>query len=192
MPLAAILLAAGGSSRLGRPKQLLRVAAETLLVRGAKLARETVTGPVIVVIGSGHLRLRSVLRRHRLAVDVVYNPAWAKGMAGSLRMGLRRVPANAGGALILLVDQAKLGAKDLKPMVDRWQRRPGDAAAASFGGYIGAPAIIPRRWFRAASSGSGDQGARRLLRGLTPVTTVSIAAAAVDIDTPADLAALEA
>jgi molybdenum cofactor cytidylyltransferase len=113
-------------------------------------------------------------------------------MAGSLRAGLCRVPRECAGALVLLTDQALLARPELVLLIDRWRRQPGRPAAALYGGHTGAPAILPRRLWRAAKSLRGDQGARHLLRGHSAVTTVPIRSAAFDLDTPADAAAISA
>jgi len=186
----AVILAAGESSRLGRPKQLLRLGTETLLIRSARNGRQASSGRLVIVVGSGRLRLRSVLRRHAVAADVVVNPAWREGLASSLRAGIRRVAPDSAAALILLVDQARVSAADLDRLVRRWRRRPDRAAAASYAGRTGAPAIIPRPWFARVMRLRGDAGARRLLAGAATITRVPVPAAAFDVDTPADALAL--
>lgn len=190
LKLSAVLLAAGGSSRLGRPKQLLRAGIEPLIVRAARLGLGAVDGRVVIVLGAEQLRLRSVLRRHGLTADIVINRLWSQGMASSLAAGLGRVAPGDLGALILLVDQIEVGRGDLRRLVGRWRRWPGHAAAARSNGRVGAPAIIPRRLFRRAAMQSGDAGARHLLRSLGALTAVTMPAASADIDTPEDAAAL--
>jgi CTP:molybdopterin cytidylyltransferase MocA len=184
--LAAIVLAAGGSSRLGAPKQLLRNGTEPLIVRAVLLAARAGAEHTVVVVGAGQLRLRSTLRRHGLAPDVAANAHWQTGLASSLRTGLERVRSTAAGAMILLVDQPRVGASDLTRLVAQWRRRPSAPAAAFYSGRAGAPAILPPRCFRAAMSLEGDVGARGLLRDLGEVTHVPMPQAAFDVDTPDD------
>jgi len=188
--LAAIVLAAGASSRLGHPKQLLRVRQEPLLVRSCRLAAAAVDGPVIAVIGAGRQRLRSLIASRLPFVTIVPNARWAEGLASSLGAGLARVPRQAGGVLILLVDQARIEARDLERLVARWRRRSGQPAAASYHGRSGAPAVIPRRYYPRLTRLEGDRGARQWLRELGSVSSVAMPRAAFDVDTPADALAL--
>jgi molybdenum cofactor cytidylyltransferase len=188
--IACVLLAAGGSRRLGLPKQLVRYRARPLLLHAAMAARSALPrAPLIVVVGLEALRLRLSLRRTRCAARVVANPRWDRGLATSLNAGLAAAPRSARAALVLLVDQPHVGAAQLKRLLAAWRRRPGVPAAAFYCGRSGVPAVLPRRRWRELKSLEGDQGARALLRG-TDVTLVDMPEAAVDIDTPADLARL--
>jgi len=198
-PLAAIVLAAGGSSRLGRPKQLLRAQGTPLLLRAVRLAARAVDGPVIVVLGAERQRLRSLVRRRAegargfgkpRGVTIVANPAWDTGLASSLRAGLARVPTSAPAVLILLVDQPGIGAADLSRLIVQWQRKPRLPAAAGYSGRAGVPAILPRRLFGHARGLEGDVGARVLLRDSGELTRVEMGSAAFDVDTPEDAARL--
>lgn len=188
--LAALVLAAGGSSRLGEPKQLLRLRGEPLLLRAWRMANAVADVGVVVVLGAGALRLRSLLRRHRCPATIVHNARWSDGMAGSLRAGLAALPRDTSGLLINLVDQPEIEPADLQRLVRQWRRRPGHPAAAYYHGHAGVPAVIPRRLFGALRTLEGDAGARKLLARAGDLSLIAMPAAAVDIDTPEDAAKL--
>lgn len=188
--LVVVVLAAGGSSRLGRPKQLLRRRSIPLILRSVRLAKASVGGRVIVVLGHEQQRLRSLLRRHANALVVVNNPGWREGLASSLRASLSATPPTASAVLYLLADQVQVDAANLRHLVNAWTKRPSRPAAARYLGRGGVPAIIPRRWFGRIASLTGDVGARRLLRDFDEVTYVDMPSAQFDIDTATDAAKL--
>ena len=147
--------------------------------------------PLIVVVGAEPLRLRLALRRYACAARVAANSRWAGGLATSLRAGLEAVPRTAAAALILLVDQPRVDAAALGRLIAAWRKRPAKPAAASYSGRSGVPAVLPRRVWKNLRALRGDEGARTLLRGSgTAVTLVDMPEAALDIDTPADVARL--
>ena len=200
--IACVLLAAGGSSRLGRPKQLVRRGNRPLLLHAlaaahGALGRDDAT---VVVLGAGALRLRNVLRRAETrklntlngaaSARVTYNAFWRAGLAGSLRIGLDALPRTAGAALVTVVDQPNVDAASLRRLIAAWRKRPGVPAAAHYAGRAGVPAILPRRLWRAARSLEGDVGARALLRGAPVLTLVEMPEAELDVDTAEDLARL--
>jgi CTP:molybdopterin cytidylyltransferase MocA len=188
---ACVLLAAGGSSRLGRPKQLVRYRGVPLLRRAVAAARAVLpSAPLIFVVGAHALRVRAVLQRSRSGARVVGNALWREGMASSLRAGLAAVPAGSRAALVLLVDQPRVDAASLARLLRAWSKRRGVPAAAHYAGRVGAPAVLPRRRWRALARVDGDRGARAMLRGGGALTLVDMPEAAFDVDTAADLAAL--
>jgi molybdenum cofactor cytidylyltransferase len=189
--LACILLAAGGSRRLGAAKQLIRYRTRPLLAHAVAAARGALPrARLIVVVGSEALRVRLVLRRASCCARAVANSRWREGMATSLRSGLDAVPRAAKAALVLLVDQPRVDAAAIARLVGAWRRRPGVPAAARYGERVGVPAVLPRRHWSALKQLKGDQGARALLRDAHNITLVDMPEAALDIDTPADLLAL--
>jgi molybdenum cofactor cytidylyltransferase len=187
----AVLLAAGGSSRLGKPKQLVRLRAEPLLRRAVDAAAAATGGSVIVVVGADALRLRALLARtHAQRTRVVAHPGWAEGLSSSLRRGLAAVPAQSRGVLFVLADQPLVDARSLERLIAAWRRRPSHAAAARYAGRLGVPAIVPRRAFAALRSLKGDEGARRVLAQARGVVEVEMPEAEIDVDTPQDLVTL--
>ena len=184
----SLVLAAGGSRRLGAPKQLLRIRGLTLLSRTINAAEAVTPGRVVVVIGADALRMRSLIRRHHRGTHSVDNSRWVQGMAGSLRVGLSVLPPRASAVLLLLSDQPAVGEASLRRLIRAWRRRPGNAAAAAYRGVVGVPAILPRTLWREARRLTGDEGARKLLRlEQMSATAVHMPEAAWDIDTPEDL-----
>ena len=189
--IACVLLAAGGSSRLGRPKQLVRRRARPLTLHALDAARAAGAAPLIVVVGADGLRMRALVRRSGgIAVRAVANPRWHNGLATSLQVGLAALPRGVDAVLVLLVDQPDVDARALRRLCDAWRRQPGVAAAAYYDRRPGVPAILPRKTWSSVRGLHGDVGARALLRASAKLTLVSMPEAAFDVDTPADLARL--
>jgi molybdenum cofactor cytidylyltransferase len=188
--LYAIVLAAGPSTRFGSPKQLVRVAGRPLLHIAVTRASEVAGNALIVVLGAGAAELAPLLKHS--PGSVVVNQDWREGMGSSIRAGVARLPATCSGVLLLLADQAAVSADDLKRLAGTWRKQPQYIAAALYAGISGVPAIFPRSAFRQLSELRGDVGARALLRRNTDrLVRVPMPSAAVDVDTPEDLLALE-
>jgi len=188
--LYAIVLAAGASTRFGSAKQLVRLAGRPLLHTVVTRASEVTGNALIVVLGSGAAQLAPLLKHS--PGSVVINQEWREGLASSIRAGVARLPAACSAVMLLLADQAAVTAEDLKRLAGSWRKQPQHIAAALYSGSCGAPAIFPRSSFRSLSELRGDTGARALLvRNSDRVVRVPMPSAAVDVDTPEDLLALE-
>lgn len=189
-----VILAAGGSTRMGTPKQLLDFNGKPLLVHVAEAALATPAWPVVVVLGANTEQIRPVLAR--LPVLVAENPAWSEGMAASIRTGvptLQQFSRGLDAAIIALTDQPAFSARTIEQLVET-QRSTGRGIVAShYSGRNGAPALFLREHFAALTSLTGEEGARALLNGdPSRVAAVDLPELAVDLDTPADVAALRA
>lgn len=185
----AILLAAGGSSRLGRSKQLIEIEGEALVRRQAKLLSALAPSRVVVVTGAERSAIGNAL--DGLPLELVHNPDWQRGMGASLACGIRAMPERVRAALLLLCDQWRVEAGDLEKLVACWAPRPLAAVAAAYEDSIGPPVVLPRALFEKLSRLRGDSGARRVLkRWPGEVLTVPLPNAAFDLDEPADLDAL--
>jgi molybdenum cofactor cytidylyltransferase len=189
--LYAAVLAAGPSSRFGSVKQLVRVAGRPLLHTAVTRASEVTGNAVIVVLGSGAAELAPLLKHSPGAVIV--NQEWREGLASSIRAAVARLPPTCSGVMLMLADQAAVSADDLKRLAGIWRKQPQYIAAALYAGTLGAPAIFPRATFRELAELHGDVGARALLRrNPDRVVRVPMPSAALDLDTPEDLLALQA
>ena len=189
--LFAVVLAAGPSRRFGSVKQLVRVAGRPLLHTAVTRASEVTGNALIVVLGSAAAELAPLLKHS--PGSVIVNQDWREGLASSIRAAIARLPPACTGVMLILADQASVSADDLKRLAGTWRKQPQHIAAALYAGTLGAPAIFPRALFRELAGLRGDAGARALLhRNPDRVVRVPMPSAAIDIDTPEDLLALEA
>lgn len=188
--LYAVVLAAGGSTRFGSPKQLVRLGGRPLLHTAVTRASE-VTGNALIVVLGAHAAEFAPLLKHSPGT-VVVNHEWREGLGSSIRAGIARLPPTCNGVMLVLADQAAVTAEDLKRLAGSWRKQPLYIAAALYSGTIGAPVIFPRSALRELAELRGDVGARVLLRRNTDrVVRVPMPSATVDVDTPEDLLALE-
>ncbi|MEU7134287.1 nucleotidyltransferase family protein [Streptomyces sp. NPDC046261] len=196
-PVAGLLLAAGGGRRLGgRPKALLECGDGGLLVE--RVMREMHEGgcaSVHVVLGAEAARVRERLGPLPGATVLVDNPRWAEGMGSSLRAGLASLAATeASAALVMLVDQPRIGARAVARVLAA-RREGAELVAAAYGGERGHPVVFGREhWAGVARAATGDRGARAYLRqhaGAVVLVECSDVAAPDDIDTPEALGLLE-
>lgn len=197
--IGAVLLAAGGSTRLGRPKQVLEWHGETLVRRVARTAREWGVDPLVVVTGAAGAAVTSQVAD--LADVVVANPAWDQGQATSVRAGLGALPPDVDAAFFLLADQPLLRGADLELLARSWA---GSLAAAvvphyddgSGGWRPGSPVLFGLARSRLLLERvEGDRGGRAILASLgDDVLAVAMprTASGLDIDTAGDLERLAA
>ena len=186
--IGVILLAAGGSSRLGRPKQLLPWGRATLLHRTAATAVETGLAPVIVVLGAeAGLCRREV---ESLPVRIVVNEEWAEGMGSSLRVGvqaLEKLLPDADGVLVMLNDQPRISAATLQALAELWQTSGKAAAAGYYAERAGVPAVFGRELFGELKELRADAGAKKILeRHGDDLVKMEMPEALVDIDSAED------
>ncbi len=187
----AVILAAGASSRMGRVKQLLTFGAVTLLSRAISQARKAQFARIIVVLGAHSEQIAPVVDGQ---AEPVFNPHWETGMGSSIHAGLayvRETGPEPDAMAILLVDQPHVTAYHLLAMRRVFREAQAAIVAARYDGRLGVPALFRRDVFPLLASLPPSSGARQLLRysGIA-VEPFPLPEAAIDLDTPADLAAL--
>ena len=168
---AAVVLAAGGSRRLGRPKQLLTRDGETLVRRAVRLAAETSPARLLVVVGAFRARIEEALTG--VACEPVFNPEWESGLASSLRAAAAALAGHAGAVLIVGCDQPALTSEHLLRLLAGAATADSGCAATSHEGCPGIPAVVTATMLQDARMSDGDRGLGARMRKL-PANDVSM------------------
>jgi molybdenum cofactor cytidylyltransferase len=184
---AAIVLAAGGSTRMGQIKQLLPVDGQPMVRRVTAAACATKLAQVVVVVGACADAVRQALTG--LPVDIVVNEAWVEGMSTSIKAGLGALNSGIQAALIILADQPGLTPDLLDTLVARYHATRAPIIAPFYQGQRGNPVLFDRSLFGDLGVTEGDQGGRvlvlRYAGDLEPIE-VDDPSILLDIDTHQD------
>jgi molybdenum cofactor cytidylyltransferase len=183
----AIVLAAGSSSRMGQPKQLLPIDGQPMVRRVTEAMCESGLGQVVVVVGAHAEAVTAALAG--LPVEIVTNQDWAEGMSTSLRAGLGALGPEVQAVLIALADQPALTPDLLRTLVARHQSSGAPITAPFYRGQRGNPVLFDRNLFPELLAVEGDRGGRALFaryHGQIECLEVDDPAVIQDIDTYED------
>ncbi len=183
---AAIILAAGASTRMGRPKLLLTHHGAPLLRRAVEAAVGGGCTDVVVVLGANHEQYRPQLQG--TPARVLHNPEFSQGMSSSIRVGIEALAEETQAAIIMLADQPFIDRGVIERLITTYVTSKARIVACAYAGVQGAPVLFDRALFLELLLLEGDQGARQVLK-IYPrnVTTIEISpSAATDVDTPED------
>jgi molybdenum cofactor cytidylyltransferase len=199
-----IVLAAGDSSRMGEPKQLLKFEGETLLCRAARAALGVRSGAVVVVLG-----FRAGVMQEELDAPgalAVVNESWPEGMSSSIRCGLQALEASTAdsieAAILMLCDQPFVTSDVLKRLVDAYSAGRALVVASEYESQgeqtpgagektLGVPVLFNRALFPELMGLRGAEGAKRIImRHKAEAAVIAMPEAAFDVDTPGDYRAL--
>lgn len=183
--IAAIVLAAGRSSRMGAHKLLLPLGGRPLVSYAVGAALGSAASPVVVVLGHDAERVRPVLPPG--PYRAVVNERYAEGMATSLRAGIAAVTEPVSGAAIVLADQPLLTTGVLDRILLAASANPRKIIAATYGGVRGHPVVFPAQLFGELSAVHGDAGGRSVLaRHPDLIRTIAIEPPDIglDVDVP--------
>jgi CTP:molybdopterin cytidylyltransferase MocA len=177
---AAIILAAGASTRLGSPKQLVMYSGERLLERTIRTARDAGCSPLVVVLGANATRIQQECNLE--GTVLLLNHLWPEGMGSSLRLGISSVQ-DADSAVVMACDMPALTSTHLRALISA-----GKLTASCYAERNGVPAFFPAAAFPALLASAGDAGARHMLQN---ASAIPLQHGELDIDTREDLQHLE-
>ena len=190
MSVAAIILAAGRSTRMGANKLLEQLNGKPLVRHVAEAALASKAHPIIVV--TGHQQERVEAELEVLNLDFIHNPDFADGLSSSLKAGVAVLPAEVTAVIVLLGDMPLVTAEAMDAVIMAFEASPEKIAAVPVHkGEWGNPVLLSRSVFGEVATLQGDAGARKLLQGRArDVLEVPVASDAVliDLDTPEALA----
>ncbi|MBC8143800.1 MAG: nucleotidyltransferase family protein [Armatimonadetes bacterium] len=187
---AAIILAAGGSTRLGRPKQLLSFGGETLVARVVRIVQAASFAPVVLVTGANAPEVEAATGAS--GVVAAFNPDWQAGMGGSIRTGvvaLLAVNAPFDAVLLLVCDQPFVSEELLRRLCDTRESTGATIVASEYGGTWGVPCLFDKTVLPELAALDGASGARAIIerhRRSGDAVAVSFPEGVADVDTPAD------
>jgi molybdenum cofactor cytidylyltransferase len=179
-----VILAAGGSARLGQAKQLLRRDGETLVARMVRLAEATRPTRLMMVVGAQADAVIAAV--HDPHLEVLINPQWQEGLASSLRYAACALARESAPTMILGCDQVALELPHLLRLIDGYAAR--GCAVTRLGDVRGLPVMVPAEVLSRALDLSGDVGLRAVLRERAHVFELDAPELALDVDTAEDVA----
>lgn len=185
-----MLLAAGGSTRFGTPKQLAVYNGKTLIRIAAEAIASSGCSTVVAVLGANHESIAKELAG--LEIHTVVNPEWQTGMSSSIRTGLVKlleIEPDLDAVLITLMDQPLVMSEHLAVLINAFLNFKDPIVAAGYQGTAGVPALFSREHFASLAHLTGDKGARQIIRQhLDTTRIIDLPEAGRDIDEPGDLA----
>lgn len=185
--IGVILLAAGGSTRLGTPKQFIEINGQALVRLMAERLLALPPDGLLVIVGAHAERMKQSLAG--LGLEIIENGDWANGIGTSIALGAGRfAETQVSGVVIALCDQPAIPPRHFRTLCDRFSAVPCDIVASEYAGRRGVPAVFAHRLLPRLAAMSGDRGAKSLLYDSSlRIECVACDEAAIDLDTPADL-----
>lgn len=188
--IGAVILAAGGSTRLGQPKQLLELHGEALVHAAVRAAQEG--GCDLVCVVTGHPRQaveKAVVDRCPM---LVHNDDWQRGIGSSARLGMKAVD-RASAVVFLACDQPAVNAAVIRSLIERYDRTGRAIVASHYSGTVGIPVLFDASCFSELRTLPDDRGAKTVVEAdPSRVTPVEFPDGALDLDSPHDLQAWRA
>ena len=187
-----VILAAGASTRMGKPKQLLRYQEHSLLDHTIKVAIASVCQPVVVVLGAYAQLIQQEISQ--LPVQIVENLHWTEGMSSSIKVGIQAfsvAPFEINAAIIALCDQPYISVNIINQLVLAYHSTNLPIIACEYAQTIGVPALFSNRLFCELTTLKDKEGAKQVIkRYAQEVFRISFPEGATDIDTPENYAEL--
>ncbi|HVS90886.1 MAG TPA: nucleotidyltransferase family protein [Mucilaginibacter sp.] len=182
---AIVILAAGGSTRLGTPKQLLKYNGESLLQRAINTAKGSEAGKVILVLGASHQKIIS--ETDIRGTDLVVNPDWQRGMSSSIVSGIKALKELApvpSSVILMVCDQPFVTSTLLDTLIAEHRSTGNQIIACAYESVTGTPVLFHSTLYDQLLSLEGDAGAKKIIMAnAEKVATVTFELGATDVDT---------
>lgn len=183
-----IILAAGASTRMGTPKQLLLYHGRSLLRHTAEVAIASGCQPIVVVLGAYVEQIKPEI--NQLPVQIIENQHWAEGMSSSIRAGLNAamtMEQTMEAVVLLVCDQPFISVQLIEQLVEIYHSTGKPIVASEYAETVGVPALFSNTLFSELMSLNAGEGAKQLIRNyIHNVALVCFPEGALDIDTPQD------
>ena len=164
-PTAGIILAAGASTRFGRPKQLLRLKDKYLIEWVLDAALNSTLSKIVLVLGYSHQKILQALgkKSQHSKLYIKVNPKYSEGQSHSLRIGLSKVKDDFSAVIFLLGDQPMLNSATINTLLERFWSSDKDICVPAYRGKRKTPTVFGRRFYSQLMGIKGDRGARQLI-----------------------------
>jgi len=183
-----IILAAGSSSRLGQPKQLLSYQHKSLLDNTIEEAKKATDGLVLVILGGNRVQIEENIDHS--GIRIVGNPDWEEGISSSIRLGLAKAGEeneDLDRVILTVCDQPFITAEIFRGLISKEASSGKGIVASSYGGTLGTPVLFDKRYFSELSLLKGAEGAKKVITKFKDtVAAVAFEKGEIDIDTPED------
>lgn len=183
-----IILAAGGSKRLGQPKQLLKFEGKTLIRRSVETALNSKCSPIILVLGANFSEIKNEVSD--LKCEIVFNENWRSGMSSSIKIGLSKLlelSPDVSAVIVSLADQPLIKSTHFDNFIETFSRTTKPIIASFYNETVGVPALFAKDIFPVLLNLEGDKGAKTVLKNHPEsVEIFFLPEAEIDIDTQAD------
>jgi molybdenum cofactor cytidylyltransferase len=183
-----IILAAGASTRMGEPKQLLPIRDQTLLAKVLKTALGSSAKYVITVLGANENILRDAIEWH--SVGIVNNTTWEKGIGSSIKAGVQSLMSsvsNLNGVILVVCDQPLLTSQHLTKLIEASEQAQEKIIASAYANTLGAPVCFPKKYFQHLLTLEDHEGAKKIIQQFSnEVTSIDFPGGEIDLDTMDD------
>jgi len=183
-----IILAAGSSSRLGQPKQLLSYQHKSLLDNTIEEAKKATDGLVLVILGGNRGQIEENI--DHTGIRIIGNPDWEEGISSSIRLGLAiagEENKDLDRVILTVCDQPFITAEIFRGLISKEASSGKGIVASSYGGTLGTPVLFDKRYFSELTLLKGAEGAKKVITKFKDtVAAVAFEKGEIDIDTPED------
>ena len=185
--LSILILAAGNSSRLGSPKQLIEFEGQTLIERITETAL-SISEEVLIVLGGNSELILPKLERFNNVISTIYNPDWKEGMGTSIRIGVEKLAENSDLIIILLSDQPFISKVLLQNMLQTYAKTQNPIVSCVYSNTLSVPILFNKFVFPELLKLNGDKGAKSFLHLYkNRISTINFPEGIIDIDTLEDV-----